>query len=306
MRRVHTHYDNLKVARDAPPEVIRAAHKTLSQIYHPDKNPGNPEVARIMSIINASYEVLIDPEKRRKHDAWIVISEREEIPVVPKVNSTAPSRNDAKIASDLLGLLFENVVLPIFDVLKMLFVWALTMGGIISIMALIFNAIGFFESSGHSTSSSVKSYQPSPPIISKPTYARPPTAPNGAAWPTRASYIHGYKKRHLNGLSTVTIDNTRNDSDVFVKLVSLDGSKAYPVRVFFIPAFSSFTLNKVRAGTYDIRYRDLSTGALSRSESFTLTERETYEGIRYSNVSMTLYKVAYGNMHTYPISESEF
>lgn len=25
MARVHTHYDNLKVARDAPPEVIRVA-----------------------------------------------------------------------------------------------------------------------------------------------------------------------------------------------------------------------------------------------------------------------------------------
>ena len=41
MRRVKTYYDNLKVARDAPDEVIRAAYRTLTQKYHPDKMPGN-------------------------------------------------------------------------------------------------------------------------------------------------------------------------------------------------------------------------------------------------------------------------
>jgi hypothetical protein len=33
MKRLHTHYDNLKVAQNAPPEVIRAAYKTLSQNF---------------------------------------------------------------------------------------------------------------------------------------------------------------------------------------------------------------------------------------------------------------------------------
>jgi len=56
MTQVHTHYDNLKVARDAPPEVIRAAYKTLSQKFHPDRNSGNAEAARIMAILNTSYE----------------------------------------------------------------------------------------------------------------------------------------------------------------------------------------------------------------------------------------------------------
>ena len=68
MPRVYTHYDNLKVARNAPPEVIRAAYKILSQKFHPDRNPGDREAARIMAIINASYEVLSDPERRREHD----------------------------------------------------------------------------------------------------------------------------------------------------------------------------------------------------------------------------------------------
>jgi curved DNA-binding protein CbpA len=69
--KVRTHYDNLKVARDAPPEVIRAAYKSLSQKYHPDRNPGDPKASRTMAIINAAYRVLSDPDLRRNHDEWI-------------------------------------------------------------------------------------------------------------------------------------------------------------------------------------------------------------------------------------------
>jgi curved DNA-binding protein CbpA len=75
MARIHTHYDNLKVARNAPPEVIRAAYKTLSQKYHPDRNPGNQDAIRIIQIINSAYDVLSDPVKRREHDDWIAQAE---------------------------------------------------------------------------------------------------------------------------------------------------------------------------------------------------------------------------------------
>ena len=71
MEKVSTHYDNLKVSRDAPDFVIVAAYRTLSQRYHPDKNHGDERAARVMSIINQSYEVLSDPERRRAHDEWI-------------------------------------------------------------------------------------------------------------------------------------------------------------------------------------------------------------------------------------------
>ena len=68
---IHTHYDNLKVAHNAPPEVIRAAYKSLALKFHPDRNPENSEATRIMAIINASYNVLSDTEKRQQHDKWI-------------------------------------------------------------------------------------------------------------------------------------------------------------------------------------------------------------------------------------------
>ena len=71
MAKLHTHYDNLMVARNAPIEVIRAAYKSLAHKYHPDRNPGNPEATRIMAILNLSYEVLSDPERRAIHDESI-------------------------------------------------------------------------------------------------------------------------------------------------------------------------------------------------------------------------------------------
>ena len=121
-----------------------------------------------------------------------------------------------------------------------------------------------------------------------------------------ASYLSGLTRANCGGLSSVTIDNSRNESDVFVKLVSLDGPAAHPVCFFFIPAHSRFTVEKVTAGTYDVRYRDLSQGSLARSEEFSVKEPETLDGTRYNNITMTLYKIRNGNMRTFNLAEDEF
>lgn len=74
--KIATHYDNLQVARNASPEVIRAAYKSLTQRYHPDRNPNDrARGERVMKIINQAYEVLSDPDRRREHDAWIAREE---------------------------------------------------------------------------------------------------------------------------------------------------------------------------------------------------------------------------------------
>lgn len=74
-KKIHTHYDTLKVARDAPPEVIRAAFKVLAQKYHPDKFSGSDDATKMMQLINESYAVLIDPALRAEYDSRI--SEQE-------------------------------------------------------------------------------------------------------------------------------------------------------------------------------------------------------------------------------------
>ena len=73
--RLATHYDSLKVARNSPVEVIRAAYRALCQKYHPDKHPDRERAERIMKIINQAYEVLTDPVRRQEHDAWIAEQE---------------------------------------------------------------------------------------------------------------------------------------------------------------------------------------------------------------------------------------
>lgn len=75
MSKIHTHYDTLSVVRNAPPEVIRAAYKVLSQKYHPDRNSQNPKATAIMAKINDAHAVLSDPEKRKKYDSWLTKQE---------------------------------------------------------------------------------------------------------------------------------------------------------------------------------------------------------------------------------------
>jgi hypothetical protein len=492
MKNIRTHYDNLKVARNAPIEVIRAAYKTLSQKYHPDRNGNSAESQRVMKIINESYGVLSDSEARRKHDAWILEQEssstpenhsddsRREIefspPVSGEVNfydldkdarriarerASGTNKNQYKIKLDgaiwnyvwcilLSGwfyyirtsaaeyrwedettywhagltavvsfLLARNIswlyswhskplkswliVTPLYlikfhlDQISYWPIWTISdikathnyrngsyQNTTLSVVLdgkhetfsispetayqQLLNKLQEYDTKFRSAVSSnnleylinnddflsvreggvkakkkrtfapvaiyillplisfgflgvnyeVNQDRPYKPAYSKsktpynskpqskPNYVRPATAPNGASWPSSSSYVANYPKLNTNGLSSVTVDNTQNDSDVFVKLVSITANESHPVRVFFIPGFSKFKINSINAGLYDIRYRDLSTGGLARSESFTLEEVSTNNGTQYSDMTMTLYKVRNGNMQTYDLSESEF
>ena len=72
MKKIKTHYSNLQVIEDASLEVIKGAHKHLSQKYHPDRNPNDRErCEHIMRILNEAYRVLTDPVLRKEHDEWI-------------------------------------------------------------------------------------------------------------------------------------------------------------------------------------------------------------------------------------------
>lgn len=76
MNNLHTHYDTLMVSRNASAEVIRAAFKSLSQKYHPDKNK-HPDADRIMQQLNESYKILSDPIARSKYDKSLSTYELE-------------------------------------------------------------------------------------------------------------------------------------------------------------------------------------------------------------------------------------
>jgi hypothetical protein len=65
------HYKTLGVARDAPPEAVRAAYRRRAQKYHPDRYKGGGDAGATMARINRAYEVLSDPEHRVRYDASI-------------------------------------------------------------------------------------------------------------------------------------------------------------------------------------------------------------------------------------------
>lgn len=100
--------------------------------------------------------------------------------------------------------------------------------------------------------------------------------------------------------------DSKNDSDAFLKLISLDAPQILAVRCIYIAPRDKFTIKNIRVGNYDVRYRDLESGALLKSESFQLEEFPTEDGVQYSDITMTLYKVYGGNMRTSEISEVEF
>ena len=62
------YYRILGVDRNATEKEIKQAYRRLARKYHPDVNPGDKEAEERFKEINEAYEVLSDPEKRRKYD----------------------------------------------------------------------------------------------------------------------------------------------------------------------------------------------------------------------------------------------
>lgn len=64
------YYATLGVRRDASEKEIKQAYRRLARKYHPDVNPADKNAEVHFKEINAAYEVLSDPEKRRKYDRY--------------------------------------------------------------------------------------------------------------------------------------------------------------------------------------------------------------------------------------------
>lgn len=62
------YYEILGVSRNATQKEIQAAYRKLARKYHPDVNK-EPGAEERFKAINEAYEVLKDPEKRKKYDA---------------------------------------------------------------------------------------------------------------------------------------------------------------------------------------------------------------------------------------------
>jgi molecular chaperone DnaJ len=64
------YYQILGVSRNASEKEIKQAYRRLARKHHPDLNPGDKSAEARFKEMNAAYEVLSNPEKRKKYDQF--------------------------------------------------------------------------------------------------------------------------------------------------------------------------------------------------------------------------------------------
>jgi molecular chaperone DnaJ len=65
-----TLYDSLGVPKSASQDEIKKAYRKLVRQHHPDRNPGDSSAEDKFKEIQAAYDVLGDPEKRKQYDRF--------------------------------------------------------------------------------------------------------------------------------------------------------------------------------------------------------------------------------------------
>lgn len=90
------YYQILQIDRNASPEIIEKAYKTLAKKYHPDlqEETNKKHSEEILKQINEAYEILSNPDRRKEYDTSIINSSisQEELNNLYKENQLLKNR----------------------------------------------------------------------------------------------------------------------------------------------------------------------------------------------------------------------
>ena len=64
------YYEILGISKSADEGEIKKAYRTLAKKYHPDMNPNDKSAEKKFKEVNEAYEILSDPEKKSRYDAY--------------------------------------------------------------------------------------------------------------------------------------------------------------------------------------------------------------------------------------------
>lgn len=309
MKKFPNHYETLNVSKDASQEEIRASYHALCRIFHPDLNPGMADGILMIEELTKSYEVLKDTNSRQDYDMKYLVAMRsksaprqeavvEQLPPLPELPSSAAEQQNI---SEILEFkrrqrAAEELQNNKGSSLRTAAVAAIAIIGItllgLAVPKKTLSRIQLFNLDG---------------IVTKAEYVRPVSAPNGAAFPTETSYVSGYEVRKNDGISTLLVNNTKNDNDVYLKLISIENNKTTTVRHLFVKGKTEFKIENLSTGKYEIQYMDLAAGLVGRSIVFSMEESKNELGLsKGTNLGVNLRTAVNGVLNVENVSLDEF
>ena len=297
------YYETLNLANSASADEIKVSYSILTKMFGADQDMAKE--------LNTAISILGDVASRAEYDRQMTAAmnkkaAQSELPVgLPQLpvfdkKKSVNKKIAAKVLSiedtiafnqrqrDSLNELRNDLSSKITAIACSIAIVACILGGIATNMDTLARLnLGFGDAAPSS-------------------YVRPATAPNGSAFPEKSDYIAGYNIGTNQGASSLMVVNSKNDNDVYLKLLSLDAAKPTIVRHVYIKGGSDFNLENLSPGRYEIQYLDLVAGQGGKSEIFTVAESKTEIGSEVSRLSLTLKTAVDGVLRVEKVSIEEF